>query len=505
MTQNTTETAHTKRTLFLDVSNCNDSGNGLKRLNKYKSGVHSDNLNSVYFLDGKFTIDTNIGLKLFNTELPEYLAHLNRVNSNQRIIRKLKNTEQHLEAFKTLLAGLSHCSRNKMSLAVSRDGALNTNKRYLIPMMDYLTTKGYCTMTKGSKGTYVALTTELTPTASMETLQKLHDLKLKVSKNATFLSIKSAKATGKKSVPLPTTYGGKRLVNTLNRPILSYLDCILSHRVTHNGMMLLPSHTRIFNNGSLNEYGGRLYGGCHLQLSGSIKPHHTALTQYRKDILIDDERTIEIDYKHIHPSLLYWQSGIELKDDPYLIDGLERSDVKLVFLVLMNISSKTELIKAIKFSSVQSNIDLYKDYINKRKEWALSKLSGIEQEQPSPPFGIWKKAAEDSIQGYNKVSEHLFVDGFSPDTNALELVNAILDKHQPIEHLLFTKTTGLQLQCLDSSIMMNVLSILSARNIPALPVHDSIVVRMRDLETGLRAMKDAYQDYTGLPAKVSVG
>ena len=68
---------------------------------------------------------------------------------------------------------------------------------------------------------------------------------------------------------------------------------------------------------------------------------------------------------------------------------------------------------------------------------------------------------------------------FNPDTRVTEVIEAILQTHAPIAHLLFTDATiGHRMQHLESQIIIRaLLKIISETDIPAaLPIHDALVV-----------------------------
>ena len=509
----------TKHTPFLEISHCLNDNNSLNVLTSDRSGLscrdysyyvklenRSETLNAIntktYFINDTFTISKNVCNVIFLSLNSEYTGFLG-------LSRKLRQPDKHLKAFTKIMTGLTVCSNSSRVLAVSRNNTDNFNKHYMIPMMDFLKSKGYCTMKIGDKGEFSKTITELKPTVSMKYLIKLHDIKVKLADNGIFLKIHAVKTKSGKGedISMPDTYTGKRLVNRLNRPMAAYLEMMFTHEVTYNGQHLLPSYMRIYNNGILDKFGGRMYGGDHLQLAGSTKEHHTALTEYREHIKIDDEGVSEVDYSHLHPSLVYWINGLELTKSPYDIEGIPRKAVKLVFLVLLNISSKAALIRAINFSSNPANKKLYAEHIANRKEWALQVRAGNKPDEPRPPFGIFKKGKmiDGTWKKGPKIADHMFISGFDDNEDGKQLVNKIIAAHEPIKDLLLKKNNlGITLQWHDSNIMMTVLNMLTARNIPALPVHDSVVVRRSDTAKAVEAMTSAYQDYTGHNAKIKV-
>ena len=58
--------------------------------------------------------------------------------------------------------------------------------------------------------------------------------------------------------------------------------------------------------------------------------------ELRQRITISGEPVVEIDYKTLHPAILYAQAGARLPDDAYEIEGWPRALVKLALLVLIN-------------------------------------------------------------------------------------------------------------------------------------------------------------------------
>ncbi len=180
---------------------------------------------------------------------------------------------------------------------------------------------------------------------------------------------------------------------------------------------------RIFNNSSWDQ-GGRYYGGWWQKLP----------KEWRKEILIDGEKVIEIDYSGLHIVLLYALEGIDywkdIKTDPYQLSGYETSKrmrglLKQVLLTSVNAESKTAALKGVRYE------------ISKNKEkygWVLDE-------------GI--------------------------DLN--ELIENFSSTHSPIAKYFFSGF-GVKLQNLDSRIAELVIEEFTARNIPILCIHDSFMV-----------------------------
>jgi hypothetical protein len=93
---------------------------------------------------------------------------------------------------------------------------------------------------------------------------------------------------------------------------------------------------RVFNENF--DRGGRFYGGWWQNVPEELRDH----------ILIDSEPTVELDYKGFHIALLYALEGIDYyaQDgaDPYVVEGWDRSSVKLLLQVLLNSKNRQEAI-----------------------------------------------------------------------------------------------------------------------------------------------------------------
>lgn len=180
------------------------------------------------------------------------------------------------------------------------------------------------------------------------------------------------------------------------------------------------------------KHGGRFYGIINQQLPSEI----------RVRTLINGSSVVELDYKSLHPSLLYSSLGIHPPEDIYIADGRLRSLYKTIALVGFNASDERKALGAI------------------RKECKES-------------FGYMLK--DDEIRaGLNEF--------FS---------------HNPKLRQFYLKGVGLELQWQDSQIMDWVLTRLRKEDVPAIPVHDSVIVPIESAVKAEEAMVSAYQHVTG--------
>ena len=211
---------------------------------------------------------------------------------------------------------------------------------------------------------------------------------------------------------------------------------------------------RIFSNKSW-EQNGRFNGGWWQRIP----------SKHRKDIYINDEPTVEIDYSSLHAVLAYQGKGIdywkEIKTDPYQtnIEGLSekhsRAIGKCVLLFSFNLTDETKLFQAVK-SDLQLKIPHYKFTFNNLKR-VLAKLR---------------------------------------------------EMHPDIEDDILSGI-GLNLMNIDGKIAEHILRRFVGSDIPILAVHDSFIVQVRQdgfLRTCMReAIEQVLSDYQVNTKQIGLG
>jgi hypothetical protein len=179
---------------------------------------------------------------------------------------------------------------------------------------------------------------------------------------------------------------------------------------------------RVFNREF--SYGGRLYGGWWQNIPSGR----------RADITIGGAETVEIDYRALHPSMLYSLAGKPMEGDPYDLAGWPRALVKVAFNTLINAESRQAAIRSIA----------------------------------------------------NEIG------GEGAHAKARALVREIEAKHAPIAHR-FGSGAGLRLQRRDSDLAEAILLKLAAQGVVTLPIHDSFIVPDRDNGFLIEVMADELQ------------
>jgi hypothetical protein len=178
---------------------------------------------------------------------------------------------------------------------------------------------------------------------------------------------------------------------------------------------------RVFYRANWN-LGGRFHGGWWQ----SIKE------DWRKQIYINDEATVEIDYSGLHVNLLYGLQGIQPpKEDhyeiePVLLDYSEKEQRKIVKGLVLN---------AINASSIVEAIRAYQS-----KQPKGSKIKNLKHKQ------------------------------------LRQLLDAFVTKHPIIGEALGTDK-GVELMKVDGRITAKVINHFTKKNIPILSIHDSYVIQ----------------------------
>lgn len=241
--------------------------------------------------------------------------------------------------------------------------------------------------------------------------------------------------------------------------LVGYTEAWCNHTATLHGKFVAPWLLRIFIEST--SLGGRFYGD------------YQNLPKADRDlILIDGERTVELDFKSLHFAMMYADVGIQLQVDPYLVDGFSRQTIKLVSLILANTSHLHVLKGQITQSGKAENQRLYPIIKQKMAIYTERKKRGLVCEKPYIPN--WYES---------------FIEGVPVGVNGEALVGAIKERHPAISDEFGKPDIGLKLQNRDSQIMAHTLSLLS--DIPVLPVHDSVRCRLSDKERVWETMLQA--------------
>lgn len=233
-----------------------------------------------------------------------------------------------------------------------------------------------------------------------------------------------------------------------------------------NGVSL-PSqqYARIFTENM--ERGGRYYN-----LSGSVQ---TMPSSYRKTITINGEATAELDFKALHPSILYEQvekvigKPVDM-EDPYNIDltGLFKIDESVELPVGHN--PARNLVKQVLLKGLNAR-DAKATYGTLVSSW-------IDEH---------KKGVEGAFYGLVPCT---------PTFPAKALCERVVAAHPLIKEAFFSDV-GLLLMKIDSDIITKVLRSFMDIGVCALSWHDSVVVPEKYVDMAYAQMLKAYKEVVG--------
>jgi len=186
--------------------------------------------------------------------------------------------------------------------------------------------------------------------------------------------------------------------------------------------------------------GGRLYtsGSVHVQgLNGSE----------RRQLTINAEPVVELDYSGYHPCLLYAEEGIQFEGDPYDLGTFTEHPIARKF-------AKTAL---------------------------QSLLNADSWRKAEKAVNHWAYQHRDAVPTLKRL-------GLYP---ARQVLGHLERRHQPIRH--HFSGSGLRLMNLGAKIALGVVRHFTDQGTPCLPVHDSFLVQER-YESELRqAMLNTYK------------
>jgi hypothetical protein len=194
---------------------------------------------------------------------------------------------------------------------------------------------------------------------------------------------------------------------------------------------------RIFSRGSWDLH-GRFYGGFWQQVSEDL----------RKDIFINGNPTIEVDYKALHVTLLYARFLNEQKVWPY---GKDPYDI-----------------------GVQLSRSVPRDIQRKRVKSLI--LQAINANCRKAAFSAFRDNAKSGTPEKRLTNKYLE-----------RLLNAFLEEHPELDEFIATDT-GVDLMRVDGDMTEEIIRIMTDRGIPVLTIHDSYIVerhRFSDLRTAM--------------------
>jgi hypothetical protein len=199
---------------------------------------------------------------------------------------------------------------------------------------------------------------------------------------------------------------------------------------------------RLFSRGDWN-CNGRFYGGFWQQVG----------SDYRKDIYINDSRTVEVDYKGLHAAILSAEKGIVYSGDRYDLGSIGCSKL---------------------------------DQKQQRKAVKLLVLAAINAKDRKSAFGAFRQAQQTGSVEKTLTNHELQL-----------LLDTFLQQHPYLEDGICSDQ-GIRLMNVDSHITHYIINEFVKRQKPILSVHDSYIVDSRDVELLRDCMKEASLQVVGV-------
>lgn len=182
----------------------------------------------------------------------------------------------------------------------------------------------------------------------------------------------------------------------------------------------------------------------------------------REMFTMSGEPMVELDYRSIHPSLLYAEHGLPVPDDCYDIPGFERSKIKLALVILINSNNFRSAVMALA-AEIENN------------------------DRASRGLPIHRRV--DDLPDY-RLKE------------ARQIIDAV-KKHHSIIEAAFHSGAGTRLQAIDAAIAESVWWTMYKRGVVVLPVHDSFIVQASKAEMLEEVMIEAAVKVAGVALQVT--
>ncbi len=197
-----------------------------------------------------------------------------------------------------------------------------------------------------------------------------------------------------------------------------------------------------------------LYGRLHTR---GYRHYQGFSEEERREITINGDSVVELDYSGLHPHLLYAKEGIQFFGDPYsIVDSRPEARPFLKSILLSMLNAKDEIT-----AERAANYWLYENH---------------EERDKLAEIGI---------------------------TRARPLMQAFRERHKKIAHYFCSgKDTGLKIMNLDATIALDIIDYFAKQGIPILAIHDSFIVQEQYKDELHITMRKIYRKHTGFRISV---
>ncbi len=203
----------------------------------------------------------------------------------------------------------------------------------------------------------------------------------------------------------------------------------------------------------------------------------------RRRFLVDGERTVELDFAGFQPRLLYQLEGIDLRGDVYRPEQ--------IFPNLYTASAAKQL-----FPLVLDEARAIARRLVKRATNII--LNASNRQSAVRAVAAW--ISERSRRDRRICDRVLKVCGFQNplrDGQIARFVDRIFALHQPIARHFFSDA-GMKLQAgIETAILVEILLLFQHERIPALPIHDAVIVPRSARRKARQIMRKVYRGHVG--------
>lgn len=273
-------------------------------------------------------------------------------------------------------------------------------------------------------------------------------------------------------------YGVSRYNHTLSEVDLRFGDVQLP----------VQQYKRVFSDNL--QLGGRFYN-----ITGGVQ---TMKQEDRKKLMINGEKVVELDFKALHPSILYekvWQQNPELVErwieqawdgvyNPYITKGYEAA----LYVDDDEVSDQINRFGLVKYNPVRNLFKFAVMTCLNAKRGETRPITPAAKALTTEWYDDLKKKDQD-----RKYRGLHVIDGKFPSHAICELVQAA---NLPIGDSFFSDV-GVELQRVDSDIIEQVISNLVEMGEVLYPEHDSVIVRESIEHDVTRLMREAYFNVVG--------
>lgn len=368
----------------------------------------------------------------------------------------------HDAHLKTILhhSQLSFYSNRPVKLSIK-------NQRALKSVLDWLESLEYIVIKQGRCNPKIinySYLTKFQPTEKFKGILGNHSLQLQDIEDVRVINIKDEEGNVTDRIRLDGSTLDGKCIKLFNDFIKTHkVQCGLQsgdfdenhHLYGFTGNIFLNSQVARIYTGK-EGVGGRLYN------QGSLQVQHLS-ESIRKRITIDGEPTVELDFKAFHPSMIYHLEGLISPVDAYDIFPTDpnraqlRECVKAAFNIFINSANIPEAVHGL----------------------------------TSELFSNQKELGAVLKQHYQS----------NPQSCVALLLKEVYKAHKPVKKW-FCQAGWETLQNKDSDIMLLILMNLTKKGIPALPIHDSVIVPAKDAQAAHKVMKIAYKKVMGFDIQI---